>query len=255
MTSVSEPATVGAISPLRGTTEKMTRLRKTIAQRMVHSLQTAAQLTTVMEVDVTDLAALRARYKEAFVAREGVPLSYLPFFAKAATDALRAYPRINSVLDPAAGTIRYPDREDVNFAVDTDRGLFAPLLPDASNLDLGGLARGIADLAERTRAGTVKPEEMASGTFTITNTGSRGALFDTPIINQPQSAILGTGVVVRRPSAVRDSRGMESVALRSIVYLALSYDHRVVDGADAARFLTCVKDRLETADFHADLDR
>ncbi len=242
-----------APSPLRGVTEKLSRLRKLIAARMVASLQTSAQLTTVVEVDVTAVAELRAAHKDAFLAREGVKLSFLPFFAKAAVEGLRAHPIINARLDLEAGTVSYPDAEHLGIAVDTDKGLYVPVIRDAGAASIGGLARAIDDLAARTRAGRISPDELGGGTFTLTNTGSRGALFDTPIINQPQSAILGTGAVVRRPAAVRDADGGESIALRSMVYLALTYDHRIIDGADAARFLTWVKHRLEAADFAADL--
>ncbi|EME67278.1 dihydrolipoyllysine-residue succinyltransferase component of 2-oxoglutarate dehydrogenase complex [Rhodococcus ruber BKS 20-38] len=242
-----------AFSPLRGTSARLTRLRKVIARRMVDSLQTSAQLTTVVEVDMTGISDLRTIHKESFRAREGVALSYLPFFAKAALEALRIHPVINAELDMEAGTVTYPDAEHLSVAVDTDRGLFVPVLPSAGNMTLGELARGIDDLAARTREGIIAPDEMSGGTFTITNTGSRGALFDTPIINQPQSAILGTGAVVRRPAVVRDGDGTERIVVRSIAYLALSYDHRIIDGADAARYLTTVKDRLEGADFTSEL--
>jgi pyruvate dehydrogenase E2 component (dihydrolipoamide acetyltransferase) len=235
-------------SSLRGATEKLTRLRRTIARRMVESLQTAAQLTTVVEVDVTDLAALRTAHKDAFAAREGVKLSFLPFFAKAALEGLQAFPRINARLDLEAGTVVYPEAEHLSIAVDTERGLFVPVIHRAGELSIAQIARRIDDLATRTRAGTTTPDEMSGGTFTITNTGSRGALFDTPIINQPQSAILGTGAVVRRPAAVRDG-DTETIALRSMVYFALTYDHRIIDGAEAARYLSWVKNRLEEAHF------
>ncbi|ROO85652.1 2-oxoacid dehydrogenase/acyltransferase catalytic subunit [Actinocorallia herbida] len=240
-------------SPLRGTTTRLSRLRKIIATRMMASLQTSAQLTTVVEVDVTGIAELRAAHKDAFLAREGVKLSFLPFFAKAVVEGLRVHPVINAALDIEAGKVTYPDGEHLGIAVDTDKGLFVPVLRDAGARSIAELARGIDDVAARTRAGTISADELSGGTFTITNTGSRGALFDTPIINQPQSAILGTGAVVRRPAGVRDADGAESIALRSMVYLALTYDHRIIDGADAARFLTWVKERLEEADFTADL--
>ncbi len=239
-------------TPLPGVTEKLTRLRRTIARRMVESLQTAAQLTTVVEVDVTDLAVLRIAHKDAFAAREGVKLSFLPFFAKAAVEGLQAFPRINARLDLDAGTVTYPEAEHLSIAVDTERGLFVPVIRDAGALSIAQIARQIDDLATRTRNGTVSPDEMSGGSFTITNTGSRGALFDTPIINQPQSAILGTGAVVRRPAAVGDG-DTETIALRSMVYFALTYDHRIIDGAEAARYLSWVKNRLKSADFAKDL--
>jgi len=240
-------------SPLRGRTEKMSRLRSVIARRMVESLQVSAQLTTVAEVDVTRVARLRQRAKADFERREGVKLSFLPFFAVAAVEALKQHPGVNASIDTEAGTITYHDAEHLGVAVDTDRGLLVPVIHDAGDLNLGGMARKIADLAERTRANKVSPDELGGGTFTLTNTGSRGALFDTPIINQPQVGILGTGAVVKRPVVVDDPGLGEVIAVRSMVYLALTYDHRVVDGADAARFLVTVKQRLEGGAFEADL--
>jgi 2-oxoglutarate dehydrogenase E2 component (dihydrolipoamide succinyltransferase) len=239
-------------SALRGRTEKMSRLRRVIAERMVESLQTSAQLTTVVEVDVTRIAALRNRVKGDFEAREGVKLSFLPFFCKAAVEALKVYPQINSSIDLQAGTITYHEAENLGIAVDTDRGLLVPVIRDAGDLNIAGIARRIADLAERTRTNKVAPDELSGGTFTVTNTGSRGALFDTPIINMPQVAILGTGSVVKRPVVISDG-GQDVIAIRSMVYLALSYDHRIVDGADAARFLSAVKARLEEGAFDAEL--
>ena len=240
-------------STLRGTTERISRLRGIIAQRMVESLQTSAQLTTVVEADVTAIARLRERARGDFEAREGVRLSFLPFFALAALEALKVHPRLNAVIDTQAGQITYHDAEHLGVAVDTERGLLVPVIHNAGDLNIGGLARKIADLAQRTRAGQVSPDELAGGTFTLTNTGSRGALFDTPIINQPQVAILGTGTVVKRPVVVEDPTLGEVIAVRSILYLALTYDHRLVDGADAARFLTTVRNRLEEGAFEAEL--
>jgi 2-oxoglutarate dehydrogenase E2 component (dihydrolipoamide succinyltransferase) len=240
-------------SSLRGTTERISRLRNVIATRMVESLQTSAQLTTVVEADVTAIARLRQRAKNDFEAREGVKLSFLPFFALAAVEALKVHPKLNAVIDTQAGQITYHDAEHLGIAVDTDRGLLVPVIHQAGDLNIGGLARKIADLAARTRSGQVSPDELAGGTFTLTNTGSRGALFDTPIINQPQVAILGTGTVVKRPVVVEDPTLGEVIAVRSIVYLALTYDHRLVDGADAARFLTTVRNRLEEGAFEAEL--
>ena len=240
-------------SALRGTTQRMSRPRQVIAQRMVESLQTSAQLTTVVEVDVTAIARLRDRAKRDFEAREGVKLSFLPFFAVAAVEALKVHPMVNAVIDTANSQVTYHDAEHLGVAVDTERGLMVPVVHNAGDLNLGGLARKIADIAERTRSGQVGPDELSGGTFTLTNTGSRGALFDTPIINQPQVAILGTGTVVKRPVVVEDPALGEVIAVRSMVYLALTYDHRLVDGADAARFLTTVKARLEEGAFEAEL--
>jgi 2-oxoglutarate dehydrogenase E2 component (dihydrolipoamide succinyltransferase) len=231
----------------------MSRLRKVIATRMVESLQTSAQLTTVVEVDLTKIARLRARAKAEFEAREGVKLSYLPFLAKATIEALKAHPMLNASIDPDKGEITYYDAEHLGIAVDTERGLLVPVVRDAGDLNIAGLARKIADLAERTRSNKITPDDLAGGTFTLTNTGSRGALFDTPIINQPQVGILGTGAVVKRPVVVDDPELGETIAIRSMCYLALTYDHRLVDGADAARFLTTVKQRLEDGSFESDL--
>ncbi|SFC53327.1 2-oxoglutarate dehydrogenase E2 component [Nocardioides terrae] len=236
-------------SPLRGTTEKVSRLRKVISERMVESLQTSAQLTQVMEVDVTNIARLREASKEAFLAREGVKLTYLPFFAKAAIDALKQHPKLNANLNTEAGEVTYYDRENIAFAVDTDRGLLTPVVKDAGDLSIAGLAKKIADVANRTRTNKITPDELSGGTFTITNLGSFGALFDTPIINQPQVAILGPGAVVKRPVVIDDPNLGETIAVRYMVYLALTYDHRLVDGADAGRFLQDVKKRLESGAF------
>jgi pyruvate dehydrogenase E2 component (dihydrolipoamide acetyltransferase) len=238
-------------SSLRGTTQRMSRPRQVIAQRMVESLRTSAQLTTVVEADVTAIARLRDRAKADFEAREGVKLSFLPFFALAAVEALKVHPKLNAVID--GDQITYHDAEHLGIAVDTERGLMVPVIHNAGDLNIGGLARKIGDLAQRTRSGQVGPDELAGGTFTLTNTGSRGALFDTPIINQPQVAILGTGTVVRRPVVVEDPALGEVIAVRSMVYLALTYDHRLVDGADAARYLTTVKNRLEEGAFETEL--
>ncbi len=242
-----------ATSPLRGRTEKMTRLRRVIAERMVESLQTSAQLTTVIEVDVTRISMLRQKAKKSFEATEGVKLSFLPFFAKASVEALKQFPQLNASINMAEGTVTYHEGEHLGIAVDTERGLLVPVIRDAGDLNIGGIARKVSDLAERTRTNKVSPDELSGGTFTITNTGSRGALFDTPIINQPQVAILGTGAVVKRPVVVTDENGSDSIAVRSMVYLALSYDHRLVDGADAARFLVAVKNRLEDGSFDGEL--
>ena len=248
--SKAAPAPVAA-SPLRGTTVTMSRLRKVIAARMVESLQVSAQLTTVIEVDVTKIARLRDRAKASFEAREGVKLSFLPFFAVAACEALKQHPVLNSSVE--GDQIIYHGAEHLGIAVDTERGLLVPVIHNAGDLNMGGVARKIADLAARTRDNKVTPDELGGGTFTLTNTGSRGALFDTPIINQPQVAILGLGAVVKRPMVVKGEDGGETIAIRSMVYLGLSYDHRVVDGADAARFLVTLKERLEGGAFEADL--
>ena len=240
-----------AVSPLRGTTVTMSRLRKVIAARMVESLQVSAQLTTVIEVDVTKIARLRDRSKESFEAREGVKLSFLPFFAVTVCEALKQHPVLNSSVE--GDQITYHGAEHLGIAVDTERGLLVPVIANAGDLNMGGVARKIADLAARTRDNKVTPDELGGGTFTLTNTGSRGALFDTPIINQPQVAILGLGAIVKRPMVVRGEDGGETIAIRSMVFLGLSYDHRVVDGADAARFLVTLKERLEGGAFESDL--
>ncbi|MGA8846863.1 MAG: 2-oxoglutarate dehydrogenase, E2 component, dihydrolipoamide succinyltransferase [Nocardioides sp.] len=236
-------------SPLRGTTEKVSRLRKIIAERMVDSLQTSAQLTQVVEVDVTNVARLRDASKADFLAREGVKLSYLPFFAKAAVDALKEHPKLNATIDTEAGEVTYYDVENLAFAVDTEKGLITPVVKDAGDLSIAGLAKKIADVAERTRTNKIGPDDLGGGTFTITNLGSVGALWDTPIINKPQVAILGPGTVVKRPVVIDDPNLGETIAVRHMVYLALTYDHRLVDGADAGRFLQTVKKRLEAGSF------
>jgi len=245
----STPAPV-EVSPLRGTTVPMTRLRKVVAERAVQSMQAMAQLTSVVEVDVTAVATFRDAHKAAFLEKTGNKLSFLPFFTLAAAEALQAHPKLNATVD--GDSIVYPDHENISMAVDTERGLLTPVIKDAASLDLAGIAGQIADLAQRTRDNKLKPDELAGGTFTVTNTGSRGALFDTPVVFLPQVAILGTGVVVKRPVVVSVDGG-EAIAVRSMVYLALSYDHRIVDGADAARFLVAVKTRLEGGDFSAKL--
>jgi 2-oxoglutarate dehydrogenase E2 component (dihydrolipoamide succinyltransferase) len=250
-TASAPKATTVAASPLRGTTVTMSRLRKVIAARMVESLQVSAQLTTVIEVDVTKISRLRDRAKATFEAREGVKLSFLPFFAVAVCEALKVHPVLNSSVE--SDQITYHGAEHLGIAVDTERGLLVPVIHNAGDLNMGGIARKISDLALRTRDNKVTPDELGGGTFTITNTGSRGALFDTPIINQPQVAILGLGAVVKRPMVVRGEDGGETIAIRSMVYLGLSYDHRVVDGADAARFLVTLKERLEQGAFESDL--
>ena len=236
-------------SPLRGKTEPLSRLRKVIAKRMVESLQVSAQLTTVVEVDVTSISRLRDSVKDDFLEREGVKLSFMPFFAKAAIDSLKAHPSLNAAIDTEKGEVTYFDHENLAIAVDTEKGLLTPVIKDAGDLSIAGLARKIADIADRTRRNKIGPDELSGGTFTLTNTGSRGALFDTPIINQPQVAILGTGSVVKRAVVIDDPNLGETIAVRRMIYLALTYDHRLVDGADAARFLSEVKDRLQAGQF------
>jgi 2-oxoglutarate dehydrogenase E2 component (dihydrolipoamide succinyltransferase) len=247
-----EPSAAQA-AQLRGTTQKLSRLRGVIAARMVESLQVSAQLTAMLEVDVTRVAQLRARAKAAFEAREGVKLSFLPFFVRATVDTLKLFPQLNASIDTEGKQVTYHDAEHLGIAVDTEKGLIVPVLHNAGDLNLAGLSRGIADLAERTRTNKIKPDELSGGTFTITNIGSRGALTDTPIINQPQVGILGTGAVVKRPVVVTDELGQDTIAIRSIAALVLTYDHRLVDGADAARFLSAVKRRVEAAEFGSEL--
>ena len=239
--------------PLRGRIEQTTRLRRVIAERMVQSLHISAQLTSVVEVDVTKISSLRNKVKDSFVAREGVKLSFLPFFAKVAVDTLKEFPIVNATISGDATQVAYSDAIHLAVAVDTPKGLLVPVIRDAGDLSIAGLARKIQDVANRTRDNKVTPDELSGGTFTLTNTGSRGALFDTPIINQPQVAILGTGAVVKRPVVVKGSDGNDQIAIRQMVYLALTYDHRLVDGADAARFLSSMKVRLEEANFESEL--
>jgi len=239
------------VSPLRGTTEKASRLRQIIAERMVEALHTQAQLTTVVEVDVTKVARLRTKAKESFSAREGVNLTFLPFFVLAAVEALKAYPKVNGVLE--GNQITYHGSENVGIAVDTERGLVVPVIRDAGDLNLAGIARKITDLASRTRANKVSPDELSGATFTVTNTGSGGGLIDTPIVPGGTSAILATGTIVKRPVVVTGADGGDVIAVRSMCYLSLSYDHRLVDGADASRYLMAIKTRIEEGAFEADL--
>lgn len=244
------PAAAVEVSPLRGTTVPMSRLRKIIAERAVASMQASAQLTSVVEVDVTRVATFRDQVKADFQKSTGNKLSFLPFFALAAAEALKSYPIVNATID--GDSIVYPAQENMSIAVDTERGLLTPVISNAGSLNLAELAAQIADLATRTRDNKLTPDELSGGTFTLTNTGSRGALFDTPVVFLPQSAILGTGIVTKRPMVVTND-GSDSIAIRSMVYLALSYDHRIVDGADASRFLVQVKNRLEEGNFAGDL--
>ncbi len=248
---VTQASAAPASSALRGTREPMSRLRRVLAERAVASMQQTAQLTSVVEVDVTNVANLRERAKNDFLTKTGVKLSFMPFFTLAAAEALRAHPKINSSAE--GDQIVYHDGENISFAVDTERGLLTPVIREAASLSIAQLAKQIADLADRTRSNQLKPDELSGGTFTVTNTGSRGALFDTPVVFLPQSAILGTGIVTKRPAVVLDASGNEAIAIRSMVYLALSYDHRIIDGADAARYLTDVKKRLEEGRFEANL--
>ena len=248
------PAKAARVVPdttLRGRTEKMSRLRQVIAERMINSLSTSAQLTTVVEVDVTRVAALRARAKDDFLTRNGTRLTFLPFFVAAATEALKAHPKLNATID--GKDVTYHDVEHVGIAVDTPRGLLVPVVRNAGDLNIPGLARRINDLAARTRENKVNPDELSGSTFTITNTGSGGALFDTPIINQPEVAILGLGAIQKQPRVIKDADGGDVIAIRSVCYLSLSYDHRLVDGADAARYLMAVRRRLEEGDFASEL--
>lgn len=237
----------------RGKTEKLSRMRQTIAKHMMSSLASTAQLTTVVEVDVTRIANLRARAKDSFAQREGTKLSFLPFFVKAAVEALKAHPKINSRVNDETNEVTYFDHENVGIAVDSEKGLMVPVIKNCGDLTIAAIARKINELAAKVRDGSISIDEMSGGTFSITNTGSRGALFDTPVVNYPEEAILGLGTIVRRPMVVKDSEGNDTIAVRSLVYLALSYDHRLIDGADAARYLTTVKKRLEEGDFSAEV--
>ena len=241
------------VSPKRGTVEKTARIRQVIAKRMRESLDISTQLTQVTEVDMTRVAQLRSKAKDGFLAREGAKLTFLPFFAQAVTEALQQHPALNASMTEDLKQITYPDSENVAIAVDTPKGLLVPVIKNASDLGIAGLAKAIGDLGGRARTGDIAPEELTGSTFTITNIGSFGALFDTPIINQPNVAILGTGSIVKRPMVVKDVDGNDSIAIRSMCYLSLTYDHRVVDGADAGRFLYTLKTRLEEANFEAEL--
>jgi 2-oxoglutarate dehydrogenase E2 component (dihydrolipoamide succinyltransferase) len=247
------PTPAPALAHLRGTTQKASRIRQITANKTRESLQATAQLTQTHEVDMTRIVGLRARAKAAFAEREGVNLTFLPFFARAVIDALKIHPNINASYNEETKEITYYDAEHLGFAVDTEQGLLSPVVHNAGDLSLGGLARAIADIAARARSGNLKPDELSGGTFTITNIGSQGALFDTPILVPPQAAMLGTGAIVKRPRVVVDDSGNESIGVRSICYLPLTYDHRLIDGADAGRFLTTIKHRLEEAAFEADL--
>ncbi len=250
----SKPA-APAVEPskLRGTVEKAPRIRQTIAKRMRESLEVSAQLTQVIEVDMTRIAKLRTTSKDTFLAQNGAKLTFLPFISKAVTEALKQHPKLNASFDEEKKEVTYHDAEHLAIAVDTEKGLLVPVIKDAGNLNLGGLAKKIADVGSRTRNGQIGPDELSGGTFTITNIGSAGALFDTPIINQPQVGILGTGIIVKRPVVITGADGDDTIAIRSMMYLSLTYDHRLVDGADAGRFLQTLKARLEGGAFEADL--
>ncbi|OSC24593.1 2-oxoglutarate dehydrogenase, E2 component, dihydrolipoamide succinyltransferase, partial [Mycobacterium vulneris] len=252
--AVAAPTTPApALAHLRGTTQKASRIRQITANKTRESLQVTAQLTQTHEVDMTRLVGLRARAKAAFAEREGVNLTFLPFIARAVIDALKIHPNVNASYNEDTKEITYYDAEHLGFAVDTEQGLLSPVVHNAGDLSVAGLARAIADIAARARSGNLKPDELSGGTFTITNIGSQGALFDTPILVPPQAAMLGTGAIVKRPRVVVDDSGNESIGVRSICYLPLTYDHRLIDGADAGRFLTTIKHRLEEAAFEADL--
>ncbi len=251
--AVPAPTPAPALAHLRGTTQKASRIRQITANKTRESLQATAQLTQTHEVDMTKIVALRAAAKAAFAEREGVNLTYLPFIARAVLDALKIHPNINASYNEDTKEITYYDAEHLGFAVDTEQGLLSPVIHNAGDLSLGGLARAISDIAARARSGNLKPDDLSGGTFTITNIGSQGALFDTPILVPPQAAMLGTGAIVKRPRVVVDAFGNESVGIRSICYLPLTYDHRLIDGADAGRFLTTIKHRLEDGAFEADL--
>ncbi|HPZ95742.1 MAG TPA: 2-oxoglutarate dehydrogenase, E2 component, dihydrolipoamide succinyltransferase, partial [Mycobacterium sp.] len=241
------------LAHLRGTTQKASRIRQLTAKKTRESLQATAQLTQTHEVDMTKIVSLRARAKKDFAEREGVNLTYLPFIARAVIDALKAHPNVNASYNEDTGEITYYDAEHLGFAVDTEQGLLSPVVHNAGDLSLAGLARAISDIASRARSGGLKPDELSGGTFTITNIGSQGALFDTPILVPPQAAMLGTGAIVKRPRVIVDEMGNESIGVRSVCYLPLTYDHRLIDGADAGRFVTTIKRRLEEGAFEAEL--
>ncbi|MGQ0573722.1 MAG: 2-oxoglutarate dehydrogenase, E2 component, dihydrolipoamide succinyltransferase [Pseudonocardia sp.] len=247
------PAAAPAGGPQPGTTAKLPRLRQVIAERMTESLRVSAQLTTVQEVDVTRIARLRARAKGEFERREGVKLTFLPFFAKATVEALKQFPALNASIDADGKQVTYHASVHLAIAVDTPRGLLVPVVKGAEDLNIAGLAKRIADVAARTRESKIGPDELSGGTFTITNIGSAGALFDTPIINQPQVAILGTGKITKQPAVITGPDGDDVIAIRSVCYLPLTYDHRLVDGADAGRFVTAIRERLEEGAFESDL--
>ncbi|MET9866976.1 2-oxoglutarate dehydrogenase, E2 component, dihydrolipoamide succinyltransferase, partial [Streptomyces sp. NPDC006386] len=250
--AAAKKAPVLEASPLRGQTIKMPRIRKVIGDNMVKALHEQAQLSSVVEVDVTRLMKLRGRAKDAFAAREGVKLSPMPFFVKAAAQALKAHPAINAKINEAEGTITYFDTENIGIAVDSEKGLMTPVIKNAGDLNLAGIAKATAELAGKVRANKITPDELSGATFTISNTGSRGALFDTIIVPPGQVAILGIGATVKRPAVIETEEGTV-IGVRDMTYLTLSYDHRLVDGADAARYLTAVKAILEAGEFEVEL--
>jgi 2-oxoglutarate dehydrogenase E2 component (dihydrolipoamide succinyltransferase) len=249
----SAPTPAPALAHLRGTTQKASRIRQITAKKTRESLQATAQLTQIHEADMTRIVALREKAKARFAEREGVNLTFLPFIARAVIDALKAHPNVNASYNEDTKEITYYDAEHLGFAVDTEQGLLSPVIHNAGDLSLAGLARAIADIAARARSGDLRPDELSGGTFTITNIGSQGALMDTPILVPPQAAMLGTGAIVKRPRVVVDETGNESIGVRSVCYLPLTYDHRLIDGADAGRFVTSIKHRLEEGAFEADL--
>ncbi|MBV9639598.1 MAG: 2-oxoglutarate dehydrogenase, E2 component, dihydrolipoamide succinyltransferase [Mycobacteriaceae bacterium] len=251
--AAAAPTPAPPLAHLRGTTQKASRIRQITAKKTRESLQATAQLTQTHEVDMTRIVALRARAKNEFAEREGVKLTFLPFVARAVIDALKTHPNINASYNEETKEITYYDAEHLGIAVDTEQGLLSPVIHNAGDLSLAGLARAIADIAARARSGDLKPDELSGGTFTITNIGSQGALFDTPILVPPQAAMLGTGAIIKRPRVIVDELGNESIGVRSVSYLPLTYDHRLIDGADAGRFLTTIKRRLEEGAFEADL--
>ncbi|WP_067719107.1 2-oxoglutarate dehydrogenase, E2 component, dihydrolipoamide succinyltransferase, partial [Nocardia yamanashiensis] len=250
--AAAAPAPRPSLAHLPGTVQKASRIRQITATKTRESLQTTAQLTQVHEVDMTKVAALRNRAKAAFKQREGVNITFLPFFAKAAIEALATHPNVNASYNEDTKEITYHSVVNLGIAVDTDQGLLSPVIHNANDLSLAGLARAIADIANRARNGGLKPDELSGGTFTVTNIGSQGALFDTPILVPPQAAMLGTGAIVKRPMVITDD-GNEYIGIRSMAYLPLTYDHRLIDGADAGRFLTTIRHRLEEAAFEGDL--
>jgi pyruvate dehydrogenase E2 component (dihydrolipoamide acetyltransferase) len=254
----TEPKKLAGVRPelaeLRGTTKKANRIRQITAIRTRESLQTTAQLTQTHEVDLTKVAKLRAASKEAFKAKHGLNLTFLPFFAKAAIEALQLHPNINASYDEDAKQITYYGEEHLGIAVDTPNGLLSPVIHNVGSMNIAELSKAIADIANRARTGGLKPDELSGGTFTITNIGSNGALFDTPILVPPQAAMLGTGAIVKRAVVTSDTDGNDVIAIRSMAFLPLTYDHRLVDGADAGRFVSTIRQRLEEGAFEADLD-
>ena len=246
------PKAAAAPSALRGQTVKMTRMRKVIGDNMMKALHEQAQLTSVVEVDVTKIMSLRAKAKDGFLAREGVKLSPMPFFVKAAAQALKVHAVVNARINEAEGTITYFDSENIGIAVDSEKGLMTPVIKGAGDLNIAGISKKTAELAAKVRDSKITPDELSGATFTISNTGSRGALFDTVIVPPNQAAILGIGATVKRPVVI-EADGGTAIGIRDMTYLSLSYDHRLVDGADAARYLVAVKEILEAGEFEVEL--